>query len=75
MDLLTKKFNINLIFRFIHTHTKKMSRKSLQTPQNRRSMLGFGSATAKMKQMQKKPPEQKRLTYSANRSANMHGRK
>lgn len=43
-----------------------MSRKSFQTPQNRRSMLGIGSATAKMKQ--KNPPEKKHLTFSANRS-------
>ena len=45
-----------------------MSKKSLMTPQERRSMLGFGSAAAKLKQQHKKVPEQKRLTFSANRS-------
>lgn len=45
-----------------------MSRKSLQTPQDRRSMLGFGSAAAKLRQQQRRPPEQKRLTFSANKS-------
>lgn len=44
-------------------------RKSLATPQqahNRRSMLGFGSAAAKLKRQN--VPEQKRLTFSANKT-------
>ena len=45
-----------------------MSRKSFQTPQDRRSMLGYGKASAMMKSG--KAPESKKLSFSANRSRN-----
>jgi len=52
----------------VEIKTIKMRRQSNQTPQNRRSMLGFGSATSKLKQ-QTNPPEMKKLQFSANRSS------